>query len=132
MISYAAYSWAHHADTIKIRKKLLKLDRLALLSISMTAPSVPTRGLAVMYDILPLELFLKRTAIMNYLRLPSNYGLSWDGMSKSKRLAKSHRLFWKDELEKICPNLSEDSDRTDVLSDLRRFRVVCDLSLIHI
>ena len=79
MVSYASVCWVHELGLAKIREGLLKLDRLALLAISQVAPSSPTRGLSVIYDLLPLHIHLKHLGLMTYLRLAKLMPLTWDG-----------------------------------------------------
>ena len=53
-LTYAAVSWAHTVKSTGIRNKLLHLDRLAMLTMAPIQRSTPTRGLAVMYNLMPL------------------------------------------------------------------------------
>ena len=62
-VSYAAIVWAHDTSLQKTNRCLTALDRLALKSITHSARSCPTRGLAVVLDLLPLPLFLRRAAL---------------------------------------------------------------------
>ena len=85
-------AWIHAVNTNKLEKQLTKLDRLALLGVAQTAPSVPTRGLNVIYDVMPLKLFLVYTALKAHRR----FGLElvgWEGRGRGKRNAESHRLW---------------------------------------
>lgn len=59
-ITYAVLCWAHSINNAKLRAGLHKLDRLGLLSITGCAPSVPTRGLQVIYEVEPLEILVKK------------------------------------------------------------------------
>ena len=83
MISYASMCWSHEIYSAKIQKELLKIDRLALLAISQVAPSSPTRGLAVIYDLMPLHLFLEPPAIMSFFRLARLLPLGWNSQNKA-------------------------------------------------
>ena len=62
-LSYAAVSWAHEANTAGIQQKLLQLDRLAMTNIASAQRSTTTRGLAILYNILPLNNFLNLSLI---------------------------------------------------------------------
>ena len=76
-----------------IKKKLLQLDRLALLNIASVQRSTPTRGLAVLYDIVPLTNYLVSTRVGAYLRQMDLLGLEWSGSGKGVRHATSHRKY---------------------------------------
>ena len=67
---YASVVWAHDTSLQKTNRCLAALDRLALSSITHFARSCPTRGLAVVLDLLPLPLYLQRAALHTTLRHP--------------------------------------------------------------
>lgn len=69
-LSYAASCWIHAVNTRKLLSQLNKIQRLGLLAVTQTAPSVPTAGLSVLYDVLPLHIYLKLLAVKTYNRLP--------------------------------------------------------------
>ena len=95
MLSYAALNWGHCLSTKKTMVAINKVNRLALLLITQCAPSVPTKGLEVIYGIQPLEIFIQRTALASYFRLFNCYEETWGGQGMGKRYTIGHRLYWK-------------------------------------
>ena len=91
-LMYACVTWIHAVNTNKLEKQLTRLDRMALLSVAQTAPSVPTRGLNAIYDVMPLKLFLIYTAQKAHRRFGLGL-IEWEGTGKGKRNAVSHRLW---------------------------------------
>ena len=71
-VTYAAMAWAHATGTETVKKKLLRVDRLAMLTIAAVHRSTPTRGLAIIYDILPLHLELRLLGLQAYVRQRSS------------------------------------------------------------
>ena len=126
MISYGAVAWSHSITTKKHLALLNRLDRLALLGITQTAPSVPTRGLSIAYDVLPLHLHLKRTAIASYVRLPHSYELTWDGKGHTLRHGRAHRLVWHELAEEWSLPRPGDLDGLTLLSGRKSYRVITD------
>ena len=68
-IAYGCVVWADKAQTEKTIAKLSSLQRLALLQIAPVRKSTPTAALELLYDVLPLHLFLKEHALKTALRL---------------------------------------------------------------
>ena len=93
-VSYASVVWAHDTLLQKTCRCLNGLNRLALKSIAHSARSCPTRGRAVVLDLLPLPLHLQRTAMHSALRYPDIVNMSWPGHSSTKRHTISHRAYW--------------------------------------
>ena len=96
MFSYAAVAWSHTITTKRQKKILEQIDRLALLAITQTAPSVPTKGLAAIYDVMPLLDYLKQSSIACYARLPNSFEMTWDGKGHTLHYGKAHRLIWRE------------------------------------
>ena len=69
------------------------LDRLGLLGVTQLAPSSPTKGLGVIYDVMPIMTFLRAAALKTMFRMPEQFKLSWDGTAKTKLRSIAHRLF---------------------------------------
>ena len=104
----------------KTRRCLDGLDRLALKSIAHSARSCPTRGLAVVMELLPLPLHLQRTAMYSALRHPDIVNLSWPGHSSTKCHNISHRAYWSDLLHRSdVPSANGYLRAVNPLSDFR-------------
>ena len=57
--------------------KITRLNRLAALSIAPVMKSTPTKGLEVMYDLIPLKLHIERTALAANHRVKSMLLDNW-------------------------------------------------------
>ena len=123
MVTYASFCWGHVLRGKGICKELQKLDRLGLLNIAQVAPSSPTKGLAVIHDVMPLEIFVKFCAVKTLSRLSGSFHSNWDNGNDASR--KGHIKFWRD-LAEAWELTSEDTDRTTVCVGARLFRVVTD------
>ena len=91
----------------------MKLDRLAMLAFAQVAPSVPTRGLNVIYNITPLKLFVQQTALNSYVCLEPYLDLDWVRTNKNKCYNISHLRFW-DKISREQGLLFHDRDRIKI------------------
>ena len=76
-----------------ITKAMLKLNRLACLLIANVAPSSPTRGLEIIYNIMPMEILIEKRAseIMNRIEPQLN--------SSCPRSSTAYRPTWRVSVE---------------------------------
>jgi hypothetical protein len=81
-ITYGSFIWGQICDHLSQKTALAvqRLQRLALLSLGHFRKSTPTAGLEVVCDIKPLELEIKKTAIMTFCRLSERLKNNWDGI----------------------------------------------------
>ena len=86
-------------DRKGICDKLRGLNRLAAITITPTIQSTPTRGLEVIHDLMPLDLFIKQTAIASKNRLGEIIKYVWRGENKTGTM-KGHIKYWEDLEEK--------------------------------
>ena len=68
-ITYASCIWAKAVDYKGMAKKLESVQRLGLLAISHVRRSTPTKALQLLYNVAPLDLHIKNTALKAFLRL---------------------------------------------------------------
>ena len=68
-----------------IKKSLNRLNRLASLLIAQVAPSTPTKGLEVIYNLMPLDILFEKRASTIMARIDSQIQPSWDGIGKGKK-----------------------------------------------
>ena len=80
ILAYAAFVWAHEIDHPDIRAKLLRLNRLAILTYAHAPRSAPTKGLEIITDTMPLPLFLQEHAVLTFARIHKQVDLDWEGM----------------------------------------------------
>ena len=126
-LTYAAFNWAHCVDTIGVHNELQRLDRMAMLLIASVQRSTPTRGLNVIYNIIPLPLFLKYTGLKSYSRQIGHFDLDWVGSCPRKKRSIAHRKYWIDligEWDLGC--LSENSDNCQEVIHSRNYRINTD------
>ena len=75
--------------------QLLRLNRLAAITIAPVQRSTPTKGLEVIYDLIPLDIFVERIALNTHKRINEVTKNNWRGSNKSGK-EKSHLLHWDD------------------------------------
>ena len=107
-LTYASMNWGHALEGKSIQKKLMRLDRLALLTASRVHLSTPTRGLQITYGILPLHLFIKQTGALTFARLHHLLPCGWDSTIKAKKHSIPHRRYWEGIFQKWNITLGED------------------------
>ena len=98
-----------------------------MLLIASVQRSTPTKGLNIIYNIVPLPLFLQYTGIKSYARQINHFGLDWEGTCRRKTRGVAHRKYWMDlvgEWNLGC--LSENSDACHDVIQSRNFRVNTD------
>ena len=99
-LTYACHLW-YHKITKSMMEKLTKLNRLACLSIAPVHKSSPTAGLEVIYNLLPIDLFIEQTATKIHKRVQTQVVKQWPGMG-NKLKDNGHLL----EGSKILENLN--------------------------
>ena len=124
-LTYASLNWAHEVTNRKIITGLLRLDRMALLMIAPVQRSTPTRGLAVIYNIMPTSVFLKFTGLKSFLRQQTQLPLGWSGKGKAKRHCTGHRKYWRDVVGEWGMRL-ENSDLCNIRLWEKNYRVNID------
>ena len=118
-IAYASLVWAHTLNTQKIKQQFDKLNKLACAIITPTRKSISPNSLEIIYDILPLPLYLQQKSISTHNRiLPV--------IKRPEKLhCKSHLAYW----EQIITDLGihyPDIDRTSALNLNNKFTVNTD------
>ena len=68
-LTYGSIVWAHKAQSEDMKAKLTKLQRLALLHIAPVRRSTPTAALELLYDVMPLHLYVLECALKASLRI---------------------------------------------------------------
>ena len=71
-ITYGSIAFASKLTSKSISDRLKRIQRLALIQIAKVRPSTPTSALEIIYDVPPLDLFIKETALKTALRLGIN------------------------------------------------------------
>ena len=68
-----------------IKQSLLRLNRLAGLLIANVAPSTPTKGMEVIYDLMPLDILIEKRASEIMARINNQLQPTWSGLGKIKK-----------------------------------------------
>ena len=93
-VSYAAMVWAHKIEDATIQDELRKLNRAAMNTFVKVPRSTPTRGMEVIFDILPLHLHIKKEGLAAYIRLHEHTHLQWEGVFTNLTNSVSHLRYW--------------------------------------
>ena len=107
-LTYGCHVFGDKCLQETVKKSLLRLNRLASLLIAQVAPSTPTRGMEVIYDLMPLEILIEKKASETMARINSQLPSTWSGISKVKKKGLIAR--WKSAAPEICKNILK-SDR---------------------
>ena len=124
-LTYACVCWGHAVKTKWLKKRLDRIDRLGLLSVTQCAPSTPTQALRVIYGTPPCRLLIDKLALDTLIRYRSRMGLDWDGLTRGMKAHKSHLKYLWDKVQGWGLETLEADDIREV-SPLKLFRVVTD------
>ena len=122
MLSYGALVWAHELNNEHLLDKLRKLNRLAINTFTNIPKSTPTRYLEVALDVMPLDLFCKRTAAASYYRLKQHLVFGWEGTYSNVYYSTSHMKYW-GTLQETLGLKTEDIDTCSEIIRDNLFRV---------
>ena len=109
---YGSIVWAGTAQKPRIVKKLKQLQRLALVMIAHVRKSTPTAALELIYNIPPLDLFIRESALKTIARI----GLSQEWVSTHSL---GHQgLLWSDLPDRFKSSHSKSSHLDDCFKSL--------------
>ena len=120
-LTYGCHVWGDRCQLNSIKLSLEKLNRLACLLLARAAPSTPTKGLEIIYNIMPLNTWIEKRASETMARINVQLNPTWDGQGLNKRNGIIAR--WKSFSTRISEHICN-SDRipTKVISE-RNFKV---------
>ena len=104
-----------------IKKALNRLNRLASLLIANVAPSSPTKGLEVIYNLMPLDIFIEKRATEIMARINNQLQPTWDGLGKGSRNGLITR--WRSAAPKICNEIIKTDRISTKLTNEKHFKV---------
>ena len=61
-LTYGCHVWGDRCKLKSIKLSLEKLNRLASLLMACAAPSTPTKGMEIIFDIMPLKIWIEKRA----------------------------------------------------------------------
>ena len=105
-LTYGCHVWGDRCKVKSIKLSLEKLNRLACLLMASAAPSTPTKGMEMIFDIMPLNIWIERRASEIMARLNDQLSTTWDGQGRNKRGIIAR---WK----AFSPRISEHICKTD-------------------
>ena len=106
-LTYGCHVWGDRCKLKSISSSLEKLNRLASLLIASAAPSTPTKGMEIIYDMMPLKIWIEKRASNIMARLNDQLSTTWDGQGRYKRNGIIAR--WKS----FSPQISEHIRKSD-------------------
>ena len=84
--------------------------------ITWTRKSCPTRGLEIIYDMMPIHLHLEKTAISSYIRLEENLPKPWLNLKKKNIIPVSHLARIRETISKH----EELREQTDAIEEIAK------------
>ena len=118
-LSYAAHIWSHRV-TDTVNKKLKQMQRLSMLLVAGIEKSTPTSTIQILYNILPIDLFLKERAIITSLRITGLTRNIWAGLGNSGKL--STKLHWSRVIRSY--NLDYKTDKTSIKTKDKEYSLI--------
>jgi len=83
MITYGSVIWGQKAEANS--NSLERLQRLACLLVAPVMKSTPTKGLEIIYNIMPLDLHCLQTGLLAWMRIRNQVKpVQWDGITNYK------------------------------------------------
>ena len=119
--TYGCHVWGDKCQQETIKRALNRLNRLACLLIANVAPSTPTKGLEVIYNILPINIHIEKRASETMARITQQLHSSWDGIGTTKRNGLIYR--WKSAMTGISNNTVKTDRIPTKLVKERKFKI---------
>ena len=113
-LCYGAIAWGH-TTRLDIRKEALdKLNRLAATMITPVRKSTPVKTMEILYDLIPLHLYIQKEAIASLARNRHCMKLDWEGQNPKRKTYISHLKYWGYKLQEVNLQI----DKNDKIQDL--------------
>ena len=116
--------WGHSINKKFILEKLRKLNRLAAITITPIHRSTPTKGLEVMFDLMPLELLIEQTALGAKQRLNELVKYDWRGSNKTGTIL-GHIRHWENREEALNIRQTVNDSCREILKE-RKYKINSD------
>ena len=115
-LCYAAVAWGHTTRQDARKEALDKLNRLAATMITAVRRSTPVKTMEVLYDLIPLHLFIQKEkeAISSLSRNRHCMFLDWAGQNDKKKTYIGHLKYWNYKLQEINIEI----DKNDKIQDM--------------
>ena len=113
-LCYGAIVWGHTTRLDTRKEALDKLNRLAATMITPVRRSTPVKTMEIIYDLIPLHLFIQKEAIASLARNRHCMILDWEGQNRYRKTYIGHLKYWQYKLQEIEIEI----DENDRISDL--------------
>lgn len=120
-IAYASMTWAHTVNTQKEKEIFEKINRLAMYTFNPVRKTIATNSLEVIYDIMPLDIHLKYTAICTHRRLQHTLTNLWTG-TNPKGTKVSHLQYWSNLINQFEIQYP-DTDKCNLINWTKNFNI---------
>ena len=114
-LCYGSIAWGHITRQDTKKEALNKLNRLAATMITPVRRSTPVKTMEVLYDLVPLHLFIQYEAVASLSRNRQNMKLDWQGQSLTKKTYIGHLKYWSNKLEEINIEIDENDKIQDLI-----------------
>ena len=102
-LTFGCHVFGDKCQQETIKKSLIRLNRLASLLIAQVAPSTPSKGMEIIYNLMPLDIFFEKRASEIMARINNQLQPTWDGIGKGKKNGFITR--WRAASAEICNNI---------------------------
>ena len=102
-LTYGCHVFGDKCVQETIKKALIRLNRLASLLLAPVAPSTPSKGLEVIYNLMPLDILIEKKAAETMARINNQIQPSWDGIGIGKKNGLIRR--WRSKFATIANNI---------------------------
>ena len=120
-LTFGCHVFGDKCQQETVKKSLIRLNRLASLLIAHVAPSTPTKGLEVIYNLMPLDILIEKRASEIMARIINQIQPSWDGIGKGKKNGFITR--WRKASAEICNNITKTDKIPTKMAKERNFKV---------
>ena len=118
-ITYGAMIWSHCKKSKTMIKQLYNINRAACMMITSTTRTTPQASLELLYNIPPLDIYLKEIGLATYVRLQSQLDKLW---ATATTFSQPHLHYW-DKLMKSA-FIDETDDRCQTIISTQNYHVI--------
>ena len=111
---YGAIAWGHTMRLDTRKEALNKLNRLVATMITPVRQSTTVKTMEIIYDLIPLHLFIQKEAIASLARNRHCMFLDWAGQNEKRKTYIGHLKYWSYKLQETEIEI----DENDRISDL--------------
>ena len=120
-LTFGCHVFGDKCLQITVQKSLNRLNRLAGLLIANVAPSTPTKGMEIIYNLMPLDILFEKRASEIMARINPQLRSSWTGIGKGRKNGLIAR--WRSASAKICNNIDKTDKIPTQIVDAKNYKV---------